>query len=122
MFLDQVGKAVDIFESKYPDAVGMFVYDNAPSHRKKPDDCLNPEKINVSDGGKQPVMKDTVWDGQVQKMTLEDGTQKGMKRVLEERGVDTHKMKADQMRKELLKFDEFNSDGVPIVEEMLVGR
>ena len=63
-----------------------------------------------------------MWDGQVQKMTLEDGTQKGMKRVLEERGVDTHKMKADQMRKELLKFDEFNSDGVPIVEEMLVGR
>ena len=118
----QVGKAVDIFESKYPDAVGMFVFDNAPSHRKKPDDCLNPEKMNVSDGGKQPVMRDTVWDGQVQKMTLEDGTQKGMKRVLEERGVDTHKMKADQMRKELLKFDDFNSDGVPIVEEMLVGR
>ena len=54
-----------------------------------------------------------MWDGQVQKMT-EDGTQKGMKRVLEERGVDTHKMKADQMRKELLKFDDFNSDGVPI--------
>ena len=81
MFLDQVGKAVDIFESKYPDAVGMFVFDNAPSHRKKPDDCLNPEKMNVSDGGKQPVMRDTVWDGQVQKMTLEDGTQKGMKRV-----------------------------------------
>ena len=44
MFLDQVGKAVDIFESKYPDAVGMFVFDNAPSHRKKPDDCLHPEK------------------------------------------------------------------------------
>ena len=85
-----------------------------------PSQCI--EKMNVSDGGKQPVLRDTVWDGQVQKMTLEDGTQKGMKRVLEERGVDTHKMKADQMRKELLKFDDFNSDGVPIVEEMLVGR
>ena len=48
MFLDQVGKAVDIFESKYPDTVGMFVFDNAPSHRKS---CLNPEKMNVSDGG-----------------------------------------------------------------------
>ena len=32
MFLDQVGKAVDSFESMYPGAVGMFIVDNAPSH------------------------------------------------------------------------------------------
>jgi hypothetical protein len=59
---------------------------NALSHCKKPDDCLNPSKMNVSDSGKQPFMRDTEWDGQVQKMTE-------MKTVLEERGVDTYRMR-----------------------------
>jgi hypothetical protein len=45
-----------------------------------------------------------------------------MKCVLEERGVDTRKMKANQMREELKKFNDFGSDGVPIVEEMVTGR
>lgn len=121
-FLKQVSKAVDIFERKYPGVTGMFIFDNAPSHCKKPDDVLNPDKMNVSDGGKQPFMRDTVWDGKVQKMTTEDGIQKGMKCVLEERGVDTHRMKAADMRKELRKFEDFSCDGVPLVEDMVTER
>lgn len=97
----------------------MFIFDNAPSHTKKPDDCLNPDKMNISDGGKQPFMRDTVWNGRTQKMTLSDGRQKGMRSVLEERDVDTARMKA---RDELRKFEDFNSDGIPIVEEMVTGR
>lgn len=54
-------------------------------------------------------------------MTLQDGRQKGMKRVLEEREVNTDRMKADQMREELRKFEDF-SGGVPIVEEMITER
>ncbi len=119
MFVDQVSQAVDIFEKKYLGIIGMFIFDTAPSHCKKPSDCLNPDKINSSDGGKQPVMRDTEWDGKTQKMTLEDGTQKVMRRVLDERGVDTRGMKSDQMREELRMFDDFRSDGVPIVQEML---
>lgn len=65
----------------------MFIFDNAPCHCKKPGDCLNPDKMNVSDGGKQPVMRDTVWNGTTQRMTRDDGTQKGLRSVLEERGV-----------------------------------
>lgn len=57
MFVKQVSRAVGIFEKKYPGNVGMFIFDNAPSHCKKPDDCLNPEKMNMSDGGKQPYME-----------------------------------------------------------------
>ena len=41
-----------------------------------------------------------------------------MKRVLEERGVD----KAAVMREELRKFEDCNADGVPIVEEIIIGR
>ena len=122
LFLQQVGKTVDIFEEKYPGVTGMFIFDNAPSHFKKADDVLNPDKMNVSDGGKQPFARDTVWNGQIQKMTTQDGSQKGMRSVLEERGVDTHGMKAEQMRQELRKFEDFSCDGVPLVEEMLIGR
>ena len=46
----------------------------------------------------------------------------GDESVLEERGVDTHGMKAEQMRQELRKFEDFSCDGVPLVEEMLIGR
>lgn len=56
------------------------------------------------------------------KMTLDDGQQKGMRSILEERGVDTVRMKAGQMREELRKFEDFSADGVPIVEEMVTGR
>lgn len=43
MLITQVHRAIDIFESKYPAAQGMFIFDNAPSHLKKPEDALNPE-------------------------------------------------------------------------------
>ena len=39
--------------------------------------------------GAQPQMRDTVWDGRVQKMVFADGKPKGMKIVLEEHGIDT---------------------------------
>ncbi|ORU95065.1 MAG: hypothetical protein A6F71_10420 [Cycloclasticus sp. symbiont of Poecilosclerida sp. M] len=68
MFLKQVSKAVDIFELKYPAAQGLFTFDNAPSHCKKPEDCLNPDVMNVSDGGKQPRMRDTIWQGNPQQI------------------------------------------------------
>ena len=55
-------------------------------------------------------------------MTTEDGVQKGLRCVLEERSVNTHGMKAKEMRDELRKFEDFQSDGVPLVEEMVTGR
>lgn len=53
MLLVKVQKAVKIFEAKYPNAQGIFIFDHAPSHMKQPDDALNVEKMNVKDGGKQ---------------------------------------------------------------------
>ena len=84
-FLEQVKVAIDIFEAKYPNAQAVFMFDNAPCHRKVSDNALSAEKMNVKPGGKQPIMRDGAWNGQVQKMTLPDGTPKGMKLVLQER-------------------------------------
>ena len=53
--LIQVDKAIDIFEAKYPATQGLFMFDNAPSH-KCSDETLNAEKMNVRPGGKQPAM------------------------------------------------------------------
>ena len=59
--------------------------------------------MNKSDGGKQRVQRDMIIPqsnpivehrGKVQKMTLADGTQKGLERVLTERGFDVHGMRA----------------------------
>ena len=77
MFLAQVETAIDTFSRRFPDKVGIFIFDNAPSHRKFPEDSLNATAMNVRPGGKQPVMRDTSWNDRIQKMTLPDGTPKG---------------------------------------------
>ncbi len=100
----QTHKAISLFESKYPSCQGLFVFDNAPSHTKRPENALNADRMNVRDGGKQPFMQDTMWSGQVQKMVTEDGLQNGMKTVLDERGIDIKGMNASKMKEELLKF------------------
>lgn len=93
-----------MFEGKYPHCQGLFIFDNAPSHMKRPEDALNAERMNIKDGGKQPFMRDTMWNGEVQRMINDDGIQKGMRTVLEERGIDTSSMNAAKMREELLTF------------------
>lgn len=57
--------------------------------------------MNVGVGGKQPILRDTVWNGEIQHLVLEDGRPKGMKMVLQERGIDTSGMNADKMRSTL---------------------
>ena len=55
--------------------------------------------MDVGPGGKQPSLRDTVWNGQVQRMVLEDGRPEGkrMKIVLQERSVDTTEIRANQI-------------------------
>jgi len=55
--------------------------------------------MNVNDGGKQPFLRDTMWDGRLQRMVTEDGKQKGMKTVLQERGVNVKGVHKDEMVK-----------------------
>ena len=81
-------KAVNVIEQVHPEAQGQFLFDNAPSHRKVSDDSLNADKMNVGLGGKQPIMRDTTWNGALQTMVRADSKAKGMKMILEERGED----------------------------------
>lgn len=108
-FLKQVKKAVDIAEAKYPGDkyTLVWLFDQSSGHCAFRDDALNVNKMNVKPGGTQPKMRDTTWEGKRQRMVLPDGRPKGMKRVLEERGVDTENMKAADMRLILGGHDDF---------------
>ena len=107
MLLQQVEQTVDIFERIHPQAKALFLFDNAPSHRKYADDVPNADRMNVGPGGKQPKMRDTVWAGGVQRLVDDAGIPKGMRAVLEERGIDTTYMRASDMRDKLKTFTDF---------------
>ena len=97
-FLNQVEHSIKIAEIKYPRESHslVFLFDQSSGHTAFSDDALNVNRMNVRPGGAQAKLHDTVWNGRGQKMVFSDGTPKGMKRVLEERGVNTKGMKAEK--------------------------
>ena len=60
-----------------------------------PEDALDAKKMNVNPGGKQRVMRDRWWAGKPQKMNYSLRVPKGMRVVLEERGINTWNMNGD---------------------------
>ena len=52
-------------------------------------------------------MRDTVWNGKVQKLQLRIGVPKGLIQVLKERGRYHEGMKLEEMRAELASHNDF---------------
>ena len=61
--------------------------------------ALIAHKMNVSDGGKQPFLRDTMLDSKPQRMVTPEGKQKGMKTVLEEHGINVKGLHKEDMIK-----------------------
>ena len=102
--MTQIMEAVKIAEVKYPRESGskvVWIFDHSSCHAAMPEDALDASKMNVNPGGKQRVMRDGFWDGKAQKMNYALGVAKGMRVVLEERGIDTRNLNAEKMRKVL---------------------
>ena len=77
------------------------MFDHSSCHAAMADDALDVNKMNVFPGGKQRIMRDTEYEGRVQQMYTVQGGQKvakGMKRVLEERGISTAGRNGNWMR------------------------
>ena len=108
-FLEQVEAAIKIAKVKYPcDQFNVFwFFDHSSGHTAFAEDALNANRMNVNPGGKQPLMHDTIYNGELQKMVLADGTPKGMKMVLMERNVNVSGMKAEDMRLALQQMHDF---------------
>lgn len=99
--LEQIkNKAIPIFETKFPGAIAVFAFDNSTNHAAYAKNALVAERMNLGPGGKQPIMRPTTFvntNGQQkdQEMVFEEdypdpdmrGKPKGIKRVLEERGL-----------------------------------
>ena len=77
--------------------------------------------MNVGPGGKQPKMRATVCGGVVQKLVNECGIPRGMRAVLEERGVDTTGMRVKEMREALKTFTDFKEQKT-ILQEYIEQR
>jgi hypothetical protein len=99
--LEQVRKAIQIFEAAHPRKQALFIFDQSSAHASLSPEALKPFEMNKSDGGKQRKQHDTVipmsnpceeYHRNVQTMTLPDGHPKGLKTVLEERGFDMQKL------------------------------
>jgi len=122
-FMANIADAVAIAEFKYPPQKNtiVFIFDQSSCHKAYAEDALNASKMNVRPGGKQPCMRDTVWAGRVQKMVDDKGVPKGMKKVLEERGINTSRMKADDMRTVLSFHDDFQNEKT-LVEHFIIER
>lgn len=112
-FVIQVERAVKIANIKYPKAEGwrvVWVFDHSSCHAAMADDSLDVNQMNVRPGGKQRVMRDGMFDGRVQKMVTSNGVAKGLRMVLEERGVNTAGMNASQMREILGQHSDFKNE------------
>jgi len=93
-------KAIPIFEAKFPHAIAVFAFYNSTNHAAYADDALVAQKMNLGPGGKQRIMRSTIFvdaNGQQknQEMKFENnypnpdlrGKPKGIKQVLMERGL-----------------------------------
>lgn len=84
-----------------------FVFDHSSCHGTYAADALDASKMNLKPGGKQPRMHNTYWQGRLQRMVFRDGTPKGLKNVLIERGIDVRGMKLEDMRNEISTHPDF---------------
>ena len=117
-FMKQIEEASMLAEAKYPEKDGyklVWIFDHSSCHTAMADDALDAGKMNVNPGGKQPVMRDTVWAGKQQKMTFTLGIPKGLRRVLEERGINTSSLTGPQMKKILSNHDDFKNEKPKVI-------
>ena len=83
-----------MFERLHPNSVAVFMFDNSTNHGAFVDDALNVNNMNLSPGGKKPVLRPGWFEHGglrvVQEMIFPIGhpkasVPKGIKQVLQER-------------------------------------
>lgn len=71
----------------HPGEIGVFAFDNATSHAAYAENALIASKMNLKPGGKGKFKDGLMPDGSIQSMHLPDGWPKGIRLILEERGL-----------------------------------
>ena len=94
-----------LFEFKFETERLLCIYDNSTVHRAMGEGALDANAMNLSSGGKQKPQHRTEWDGKMQEI----GT-KGIKIVLEERGMWRDGMKKAEAVKVLSECKDFKEE------------
>lgn len=120
-FMKNVEDAAKIAEFKYgsDNHTILWLFDHSSCHRAFADNALNAKRMNVRPGGRQPIMRDTIWAGRPQRLVDENGVPKGMRQVLEERGINTERMKAEDLRTVLANHEDFRTEKT-VIENFLI--
>lgn len=113
--------SITIAELKYPKETNslIFLFDQSSGHTAFAENALNVNRMNVRPGGVQPVLRDTIWNGRLQRMVFSNGTPKGMRQVLTEWEIDTTEMKASDLRQVLGEMSDFKYEKTK-VEHMVI--
>ena len=120
-FMEQIQNAANIADIKYGCSYTIvWLFDQSSCHRKFDELSLQASKILVKDGGSRRV-RDTVWAGRPHSMVNAGGSAKGLRTILLERGINTERMKADDMRVVLSNYEDFAMEDT-IVECYLKSR
>ena len=109
-FMKQVKEASEIAEFKYPREKGyklVWLFDHSGCHTAMASDALVASRMNAGPGGKQPVMRDTYWQGQLQRLVDGSGRPIGARALLDRRGVNTKGLKVEELRSILSKHPDF---------------
>lgn len=87
-FMKNVKDAAAIANFKYPSDKYTIIWliDQSSCHKTYAEDSLSVLRMNKRPGGSQACMRDTIWEGKVQKFVDDNGIPKGMEKVLIERG------------------------------------
>lgn len=89
----QLEDVMPLFEGFHPGDELIFAFDNSQNHHAMAPDALVASRLNKSDGGKNvPLLRDGWYhdihgDKIIQRMQTADGKQKGVERILLERGL-----------------------------------
>lgn len=115
-----------ILQKQFPGKKLVFIFDNSPIHRKKADNALNAQRMNVWPEGVQPCMRDTTWTdsrGRVhkQKMVDKHGMPRGLRAVLTERSLFREGMVKEEMVEVLSAQPDFANQPT-LIEEFLSNR
>ena len=115
-----------MFKKLYPTAIGLFVFDNSANHTKRASDSRVDSCLNLGDGGKNtPLMRSGYYldsDGVmvVHEIQTCDGHQKGLRRILKERGMWEEGMTKKHAVSLLRSQDEFSLQQLkPMIVERL---
>ena len=97
----------------------MWIFDHSSCHGAYSDDALIATRMNAKPGGKQPAMKNTTWNGKVQRMVFNLGVPKGLIQILTERGKYRKGMKLEEMRMEIASHKDFTEEKTKIQQYLI---